>query len=318
MGKGGDSDTLVALGITGFCAVFITSIVLFSVSFGVINPTAVGIVYDHNTQHIESDKLYGGGRYLVGLGREFITFPTTWSTIKMGNFAGADAGALSVRGADGFIVTIEVSFQYVVSDKIEDLVRLYLDFGGTHKSTYIKTAQAVIRDVASNYQAFDFFTSRTLVSQDMQEALNHTFHRLYARVPYFQLVNMAFDTQFATAIEETQIAYQDIQKAQYEQRVQQVQADNSVQVAQSLANITIVTATATATSHLAQIQAEANALKYRVIQQTAGLSELRSKLNLTSNQDLLAYSFVTAIKESGVTDMNIAMQYPEIIQEVIS
>jgi len=302
-------------------SVFITAIVLLSVSFDVIDPTQIGVAFDGNTQHIETGKLYDSGRYLIGLGRSFLKFPSVYQTLRFGDLAKKNTGVIVARGSDGMVVTITATMQYKLSQKIEDLVRLYIDYGAPslsdnapYNKAYTRIAHSTILDAASQFEAFDFFTRRAEIADYMQAQLDLAFREVYAEVPAFQLVHMSFDSSFSDAIQVTQVAYQDIQQTTYAQKVQQVQADNSVTVAQELSNIILIDANATSSATLLAAYADADALRYRVAQQSQGLLALRSGLHLNSNRELLDYVFLTAIRETTVNDIYIALEYPSLVK----
>jgi hypothetical protein len=48
---------------------------MFPLSVLVLNPLKVGLLYDHNSMQVDTDKLWHPGRYWVGLSREFLEFP---------------------------------------------------------------------------------------------------------------------------------------------------------------------------------------------------------------------------------------------------
>jgi len=287
-------------------------------SFDTIEPNQVGIVFDMNTQHLETASLRGNGRYLIGLGRRYIKFPTTWEIVTIGTFFGgsADYGRdLKCRTKEGMIIGISLAFAYKLNKTPQDLVRLYLDFGeGGERKVYIRIALSELRDVCAQYLAGEFVTKRDEVAEKMQELLDVGLSRVYARVESLELVNMEFDPKYASQIEATQIAKQDVLLAGFEYAVARVESDKNVSQATTLAEVTIRSANATANATLAQAHAEADALIFRIDQQTQSFTLLRQSLNLTTQEELLAYHFLSVLQETDIPAIKIGLDYPGLVK----
>ena len=83
---------------------------------------------------INEKNLYSGGRHFIGLGHTFIIFPKTLQTCRMGTFTEPADGetittsSLLARTEDGLQVTLDISFQYRVTETIDAIIKLYSDF----------------------------------------------------------------------------------------------------------------------------------------------------------------------------------------------
>lgn len=299
------------------CVVLIVSSSLLGVSFDTLEPTQVGIIYDHNIEHLEIDKLWTHGRYLVGLGKSFIGWANNWMTMNYGSgfYEYAFGPSILVRSYDGLRVYLDVSFTYSLSLKVQDLSRLYQDFELDHQGQYGRVLKQVVADVASDYYAMDFFGRREDIQNDMFLQLNTSLNAIYATVQHFELVNINFhDSSYDDSITATQVALQDVLQAYAEQAVYQVQADAAVQVAQQTAVTLLQTANQTALSYIAAVEADADVLLYRIGQQAEALYELRQSLSLNTSQQLLAYNYYTALLENTVLDVLYATNYPKQLQ----
>jgi regulator of protease activity HflC (stomatin/prohibitin superfamily) len=317
-----EEGTKITLGICAFCVIFITSCGLLGGSFDTVQPNEVGIVFDMNTQHIETSHIRGNGRYLIGLGRRYIKFATTWQIVKMGTFFGSDADYsrdIKCRTKEGMVIQISLAFAYKLKRTPEDLVRLYLDYGENgERKVYVRIALAKIRDVCAMYQASDYYTKRQDVALMMQSVLDTALERVYANVESLELVNLEFDSKYADQIERTQIAKQDVLLAGYEYDVSTVDSEKNISQATTLAEITVRSANATANATLAQAHADANALIFRIEKQTESFLELRNQLNLTTQEELLAYHFISVLQENKIPKVIIALDFPALIKSLLN
>jgi len=293
------------------CTVLITSSSLLGVSFDTVSPTQWGIAYDNNILQLDYSKTYDEGRYLVGLGRWFIKFPRTYATIQYGdNLDNADGGDVVCRTQDGMVISLEISFQYSLMPEPENLVRLYQDFGGNHEYVFGLMMLQVAQDVSSQYKAFQYFTQRELIQTQLRDGLNTALAQVYATCPSLQLTNMTWSQSFSEAIIQTQIALQDIQQAQAQQLVAVVYAQSNITYYGTLAQIQVISANYSALSYLAQVQADADALKYQINQQVAALLDVRQRLGLNDSSSLLAYNWLTALQDTEVNKLWIGIDVP--------
>lgn len=337
------------IGVVSLCVLIVSS-VLLGLSFDTVEPDQWGIRFNGNTQQFETDRLYGAGRYLVGLGQYFIKFPRTLQTVVFSNSeAEADAGHMPVRSRDGMIINMELSFQYRLSKRPEDLVRIYMHYEDKWEYFYMLAARSVLRDAASQYLAFDFFERRPEIAENMRSRLNSALQEMYAEAYALQLLNLEFNSrecadcaspslsfararvhalyrvrspahasctraEFASAIEDTQVANQDIEQARFEQQRAIVESDRALRVANITANVTVLSAQAEADAILAVAQAEASAIVLRLQKQADAFLSVRQQLGLNSSKALLTYAWLLAAKDSEARQSVVGLETPSVLR----
>jgi len=313
----------IAIGCSIFCVCFITSCALLGSSFDTLEPTEMGIIFDHNVQHLDETTVYRNGRYLVGLGREFIMFPTTYQTIRFGAgfIAGSAGKSIVCRSHDGLSIQVEFSYQYQFSQNAADLWRLYMDLGSSWEHVFSLIAQQAVQDVFSDYYTLDFFQQRVAMESAVYTTLRDRLARFYVTVTSVELMRVNIEDTSPTlvdAVENTQVAIQDVFQASAEQAVAQVNADALVGVAKEVAKVQLLNANATAISFLASVQASADALIYRVDKQATALLTLREQLGLNTSVEVLSYNWLTSLQETNVPSLLFGFQYPSVLQSVFA
>ena len=259
-----------------FCALLIAGAIMIGCSFGVLGPTDMGLDYDSINIRINEVDLFENGRYFIGLGHEFIIFPKRLKTIRMSDQASSGGGEgeegeervtsqLLARTMDGLPVTLDLSFQYRLMPSAESLVKLYKDFQTDYESAYIRIARNVLRDVAADYQAFNYFYNRSVISSAMRGSLDVALMQHSATVQSFQLLNILLPPRFSSAIEETEIARQEIENAGYQQAVSITEANTRVREAERQAKIILLAANATAANITLQARAIISAAELRAL-----------------------------------------------------
>ena len=217
-----------------------------------------------------------------------------------------------LRSSDGLPIEISYSFTYQLNQNVDDVYRFYLDFGSKDRAeqdVFGFIAQKTVRDVASRFEAFDYFSQREVINEAMQEQLDTELSTLYCNITTFQITNMEIPSDFVTVIEQTQVAIQEIEIAEYEQEKVIIAAEGLVGVETTLANITILTANATAQSLLVGVTAATDALYNRTVEAADALKYMKDSWSL-SNEEVLSYMHMAALKESSVPSLHMGLEYP--------
>jgi prohibitin 2 len=298
-----------------FCALLIAGAIMIGCSFGVLGPTDMGLDYDSINIRINEVDLFENGRYFIGLGHEFIIFPKRLKTIRMSDQASSGGGEgeegeervtsqLLARTMDGLPVTLDLSFQYRLMPSAESLVKLYKDFQTDYESAYIRIARNVLRDVAADYQAFNYFYNRSVISSAMRGSLDVALMQHSATVQSFQLLNILLPPRFSSAIEETEIARQEIENAGYQQAVSITEANTRVREAERQAKIILLAANATAANITLQAGAEADVLLRQVEAEREAYKAIKEALGF-NEEELLSYVWLKAMGNRNENAQNV-------------
>ena len=284
-GSQGRSEMEVRCGLisTVVFVVLLVSSILIALSFGVLQSTESGIDYNTITQSLDTSKVWSNGRHFIGLGHEFIVFPTNLVTISF--------PSEQCRTSDGLLVTLSIEFQYQLVGG-DTLFELYADWGTEYDAGFRNIAKDSIRNVAASFTAFDFFERREAISAAMQVALHDkltTSH--HATVELFQLQNIDLPIEFQDSIQATEIARQEIQRVINVQNQEVINAQTKIIEAEASAQILTVQAENEAAGYVAQKGAEAYAIGVRLSAEKDAYSAIKATLNFT-NEELLSYVWV--------------------------
>lgn len=115
---------------TKACCITVTSLVLLLtigmvLSFGAVEPTEYGILYNQISKKIDRVNVYEGGLQYVGLFNKLVTFPQIHKTIEFSSEKGATATELRTRTKEGLELSLHFAFQYKLKkEKVPDLYAL--------------------------------------------------------------------------------------------------------------------------------------------------------------------------------------------------
>lgn len=296
-GRGGDDSSLYGVCGCCCCIIIVVVVILITVSFSVLSNEEVGLDLNNRNKQIDETQVFTAGRYFLGLAHKFIRYPKIVQTIR---FDDVDATASPLRGRtkDGLAITIKCSIQYRLLVDIDSVLGIYRDFGQEYEQFYVIQARDIIRDVISEFTAFSVFQNRSTITGRMTTQLRENLADYYASLDSFQVLNILFPSQYDDAIQLTQVKKQEIDQALFNRQTAEVDAQTRVLTATKAAEVIELNANATAAGTRLQANAEAAALINNIGAEQNAFSNLFQALNMTSADDINAFIFTQAIRET--------------------
>ena len=132
---------------------------------------------------------------------------------------------------------------------------IYKNIGGDYETVLVIPAvNEVLKAIASQYTAEESVTNRTLISTGLVSGLNEKLNDIGLYVTDVNIINFDFSEAFITAIEEKQVAQQELLKAETEKQTRITNAEAEAEAIKVKAE-----AEAEALRITAEAEAEANA-----------------------------------------------------------
>ncbi len=133
---------------------------------------------------------------------------------------------------------------------------IYKNIGGDYEAVLITPAvNEVLKAIAAKYTAEESVTNRTLISAGLVEGLNEKLNDIGLYVTDVNIINFEFSEAFITAIEEKQVAQQELLKAETEKETKITNAEAEAEAIKVKAE-----AEAEAMRITADAEAEANSI----------------------------------------------------------
>eukprot|EP01001_Neometanema_parovale_P004503 NODE_1639_length_1654_cov_103.790986_g1560_i0.p1 GENE.NODE_1639_length_1654_cov_103.790986_g1560_i0~~NODE_1639_length_1654_cov_103.790986_g1560_i0.p1 ORF type:complete len:451 (-),score=103.72 NODE_1639_length_1654_cov_103.790986_g1560_i0:240-1592(-) len=189
-----------------FVAGIIIMIILIAVSYKSVNYDEWGLLYSTTSREIKSRSAYGPGRYHVGIGNDFHTFPKHFQIIEFSYEAekhGYGRGPVAVRTRDKYANILELSVQYsLVKDDLFQLFELYKD---DYESYYVRDAIGVFNDIGPQFLAEQFFESREELEDAMRTTLQKVLADRFAKLEGLQLISIILDQKIEDQLIQNQV-----------------------------------------------------------------------------------------------------------------
>lgn len=264
------------------------SLTMLSASLVFIEPQQVGVVVSlMNRDGYREQPMRSGLHWIVPLAERVEQYPIYWQTYTMSTepFEGTKVGndTISARSSDGQAVYLDSSILFRIDPN--EAIRVHIDFQDRYIDDFVRPImRGVIRTEVSQFTVDEINSSRRKdLEANLEEILREEFSQKGFVLDKFLLRNIAFSDQYATAIEQKQVAEQERIQREYEaeqaRKLAAGQRDKSKIEAEGVAEAIRLTGQAEADVILLKAQAEAEALN------------LINKI-LTQNKDLITFRYI--------------------------
>ncbi|TFF98819.1 MAG: prohibitin family protein [Promethearchaeota archaeon] len=261
----------------------ITGFSLLGFSFESVDYNQYGLKQNNLTKQIETT-VYREGLYFIGFWYDFITFPSTYTTIEFTPDPDASDIPINVQTKNGLLVKIDLSFQFRIRQT--DLLALYSNYGMGYLDYIEAEARSALREVVGNFEAETLYANRSLVNADMSDALFSSLSSI-VDVGNFQLRHINFPDSFEEAVEQYEVWRVEVEIAQLEQEAEIIRQETEKLITEYAANNTII--------------------EYEGIAEA--LNQLQETLNMT-NSELLQYLWIETIETHDQSYLFIGMDTP--------
>ncbi len=287
---------------TGVVIMLILAIALSTVGAGLvfIEPDQLAVVITAGQGGIRPQALTAGIHWVIPFVERVERYSILRQTYTMsaveseGQVSGDDT--IQVRTKDGQQVFIDASVIYAVDPN--KAVDLYRTWRKDYENGLVRPqSRGVIRDVSSQYGVEEIVSSkRAEMEQQITAQLTARFAENNLILQDFVLRNIRFSDEYATAVEQKQIAEQQAQQAKFVVESKKQEAEQARQVAQGQADAAVTAARGAAEARVIEAEAEAKA---RILQAEAEAKALQLVAEvLKNNPNLLQYQYITKLSPS--------------------
>jgi regulator of protease activity HflC (stomatin/prohibitin superfamily) len=269
-------------------ALFALSLVVFFVSMGLvfIEPDQRGVIISpYDPKGYRANALNPGLHWIIpgervarySISRQTYTMS---SAVNEGSVKGDDS--IRARTKDGQEVLIDASVIYQI-DPVQ-VVNLHIIWQNRYEDGVVRAiARGTIRDAASQYGVEEIVsTKRVEMEGTITDVMANEMQNNSLLLVQFVLRDIHFSDEYASAVEQKQIAEQQAKQAEFVVKQRQQEALQAIETAKGAGESVKINAQAQADSRLIQAKAEADAL----VMIAAALNE---------NPDLLTYQYITKL-----------------------
>jgi regulator of protease activity HflC (stomatin/prohibitin superfamily) len=285
-------------------AFFWILVILLGNSIKVLTPLEMGLAKNTIASSIDKTKVYMGGRYWLGLGKEFVIYPSEIQYLHMELITGSSK--------DKQVVLVDVMLQYKLLP--DHLVDLYAARQQSYASFFRRVVETTVKDVCVLWETIpEFYEERIQIANNMETAIANIFSENHAEVHGFQLLNIKLADATENKIIETLVAEQAELTETTLQKSTLVRTGMKSYTEQAKADKSIILSEANALG--IQIRADGEAKAFTVLTQAQGgkINQLITNLQLSNVGQLLAYSWYNMFTSQGQEDGDFSQRVEMVI-----
>jgi len=268
-------------------------VILLPMSFSYIEYWEYGLKQRKSTGRVNTDKIYGKGRYFVGPDHKFLKYQADAHLVQFDDLAVfSDGGADSV----GLSFLIDVDFTYFLNQT--EIGQLHKELASNYKSIILSRTSEAIKNSATTVKFDDYFKDRKAVELQFRDAIEarwNTKPSLHAILDQFHLgrikiPNTVAEKQLTAKIqgeknkEEEFLQQARIQREITSVNVNQINLEKEKLLKSAQAESSLITANAFALS---------DQIKNGAI--NTGTRDLLNALGITSEEHSTAYTYIRTL-----------------------
>jgi hypothetical protein len=282
-----DSDTLIMACV---CLWIVIAAFLIGFSFGSVEANEIALDYNMNTETLalNADDVYENGLHFTGVGHQLIKFPKTLVDLDM------QSDVIVSRTRDGLIITLGTRIRYQLDTSVQGLGTLDLSFGEEWEAPFYYMSRSVINDIASNYNADEFWTNRESIQSAMTVALRERLSDFYCNLDSFSLSNFDLPNEFKEAIVETDVQKQVFEQVDFQKSTAITLRDTRVAAAQQQVDAILQVANAFAASYALNIDAVVENMAIAAAAEALAYDKVKTDLGFT-NQQLTSFVWLDSL-----------------------
>ena len=205
-----------------------------------------------------------------------------------------------------------MNYQFLYEKDIGKLSKIYKDYLGDHLGWFDFFAGSSLRNTLAKYTAFEVIQLRDQLSAEMEIDLTETMSNMGISVTALQLLSTSLPSRFMDAIEETILAEQAVEKAEFDRAKAVISGQTKRLQAKIAGENLLVNAEAEATSTLLEAEARATGIEVRLQAEKTAYKALfdqtKAKFPGFSKEQLLAYIWTESIGETDAGNLLVNFQ----------
>jgi len=253
-----------------------------------IEPDELAVVITLQQGGIRPEPLGAGIHFVIPFVERVERFSILRQTYTMtgamdeGQVSGDDS--IQVRTKDGQMAYLDATVIYAINPaNAVDLYKTWRD--GYEEGLVRPQARGIIRSVASQFGIEEIVSSQRLnMEGQITTEMTKVFDENNLILVDFVVRNITFSDEYATAVEQKQIAEQQAQQAKFVVESKKQEAEQVRQTAQGFADALVIEAQGNADARLIEAEAEAKALQM--------IADV-----IANNPDLLQYEYIQKLAD---------------------
>lgn len=258
------------------------------------------------TGNVDTSKVYGSGRHMIGPTHEFITYPADAHFVQIEELSVFSAGEND--NSIGLSFEVDVDFTFLL---IKDEVgQLHEDLAQSYETVIVSRARDAIKNEAIFVTFEEYFQERQAVEKRFREAVERRWNEkpsLHCTLDQFHLGRIQIPDGVAERQLETRLQNERNDREAFLQQAQLERDLTAVEVNRINLERDAVLRTARAEANLIRARARTQADRIRVEARINATEDLLTSLGITTQADIATFDYIESLR--GRKDLALHVSY---------
>jgi hypothetical protein len=256
---------------------------------------------------VDTSRVITQGRHYLSLTHELVKFPSTFKKIS---FLQSTNSALSIFTQDGYQITIEIQFYYMLMPN--NLKKIYDLYSMNYETGVINLAKLTVRELSGSVDSGvylplqSYISNRTYIQQRYSYEVNKRMREelsINAPIEYFKIIELGIPQDMIDRYQRTVIQLQDNEVKENTQQVSLIQAETEKMV--SIIDAKTVNLLQSANIQSSFIKLNANITAQNIINNAniLGFKYMCNTLSLTNSTDIIKLSKILNLMENPASKL---------------
>jgi hypothetical protein len=280
------------------------TVILVPLSLAHVEYYQYGLLQRKTTGNVNTEEVYGRGRYLLGVTKDFLTYQADGHFEKLDDLSVFSAGASNESIGLEFKIDIDLTYLLIK----EEIGILHEELAASYKNVIVSRAKDGIKNEAIFVTFDEYFRERKAVERRFKEAVQKRWNTppsVHCTLDQFHLGRIQIPDSVAERQLESRVQNERNDKESFLQQAQLERELTDVEVNKILLEQQKVLRTARAEASLIRANAQVEAAQIRASAQIEGTSLLFLVAGIDTQEERTAFTYIRALQNRPNLDLDI-------------
>jgi len=292
------------------CVGLLMTLILVPMSLGYVEYYEYGLDQFKITRAVDTEQVYGPGRYLIGPGHAFIKYQRNAHLEFLDGLSVFSAG--SSTESIGLEFKVDVGFTFLLIE--EEIGDLHKELAKNYRNVIVSRARDAIKNEAVSVTFKEYFQARKGVEARFKAAVAKRWSdppSLHCTIDQFHLGRIQIPQSVAIKQLEAQIQNERNGKEDFTQQAELEREQTAVEVNSINLETELVLRKARAEANLLRSKAKSEADRIRALAQINGTQNLLEAAGISNEDQLSAFSYIRTLKNRENVSVHVSYLSPD-------
>mmetsp|Transcript_26704 Transcript_26704/g.32385 ORF Transcript_26704/g.32385 Transcript_26704/m.32385 type:complete len:315 (+) Transcript_26704:88-1032(+) len=287
-------------------------VILVPISISYVEYYEYGLKRSSITGAIDTSRVYSGGRYFLGLGKNFLKYQADAHYVTLNGLSVFSAGGNNESVGLAFV--LDVDFTYLLKEA--EVGKLHEELASGYKSVIANRAKDAIKNTAGSVTFEEYFTERQGIEKRFADAVRKRWEDVpstHCTLDQFHIGRIRIPESVAERQLESRLQNERNDMESSLQKAQLERENTAVEVNYIYLEQTEVLRTAEAKANFVRAKAVAEARQILAEAQINGTKMLFEAADIVNQSDMMSFTYIRTLGNRDDVDIDVSYLAPDTV-----